>query len=63
MTTKTALLCLLESLLITYAAFVFVSWQFNPATWPQDARFLFVLCVGAIYALNQLIKTMIQNDN
>jgi hypothetical protein len=59
MTTKTALLCLLESLLITYAGFVFVSWQFNPATWPKDARFTFVITVAALYALNLVIK----NDN
>jgi hypothetical protein len=61
MSTKTALLCLLESLLITYAGFVFVSWQFNPATWPQDARFIFVITVAALYALNLVIKN--ENDN
>jgi uncharacterized protein (DUF983 family) len=59
MTTKTALLCLLESLLITYAGFVFVSWQFNPATWPHGVRFTFVITVAALYALNLVIK----NDN
>jgi hypothetical protein len=55
------LICLLESLLITYAGFVFVSWQFNPATWPQDARFTFVITVAALYALNLVIKN--DNDN
>jgi hypothetical protein len=59
MSLRTTMLCLLESLLITYAGFVFVSWQFNPATWPQYARFTFVITVAGIYALNLVIK----NDN
>jgi hypothetical protein len=61
MSIKNALLCLLESLLITYAGFVFVSWQFNPATWPENARFTFVITVAALYALNLVIKN--DNDN
>jgi hypothetical protein len=61
MSTKTALLCLLESLLITYAGFVFVSGQFNPLTWPESARFSFMLCVAALYVLNLVIKN--DNDN
>ena len=59
MSIRTTMLCLLESLLITYAGFVFVSWQFNPATWPENARFSFMLCVAALYVLNLVIK----NDN
>jgi hypothetical protein len=59
MSIRTALLCLLQSLLITYAGFVFVSGQFNPLTWPESARFSFMLCVAALYALNLVIK----NDN
>jgi hypothetical protein len=53
------MLCFAQALLITYAAFVFVSGQFNPLTWPENARFSFVLCVAALYALNLVIK----NDN
>jgi hypothetical protein len=63
MSIRTTMLCFVQAMLITYAGFVFVSGQFNPLTWPENARFSFVLCVGAIYALNQLIKTTIQNDN
>lgn len=56
MSTKTALLCLLESLLITYAGFVFVSWQFNPATWPTDARFCFIITAFVFYAYTLITK-------
>lgn len=42
------------SVLTTYAAFVFASWQFNPATWPEDARFAFILCVAGLYVLNYI---------
>lgn len=32
----------------TWLAFGFVAWDFNPATWHQDARFAFcVLCIPA----------------
>jgi hypothetical protein len=59
MSIRTTMLCFVQALLITYAGFVFVSWQFNPATWPESARFAFLLCVAALYALNLVIK----NDN
>jgi len=41
------------SVLTTYAAFVFVSWQFNPATWPQDARFAFIICSLLIFTVTK----------
>jgi hypothetical protein len=53
------MLCFVQALLITYAGFVFVSGQFNPLTWPESARFSFMLCVAALYVLNLVIK----NDN
>jgi hypothetical protein len=59
MSLRTTMLCFAQALLITYAAFVFVSWQWDPSTWPDSARFTFVLCVAALYVLNLLIK----NDN
>jgi hypothetical protein len=59
MSLRTAMLCFAQSLLITYAGFVFVSGQFNPLTWPEYARFSFVLFVAALYVLNLVIK----NDN
>lgn len=46
------------SVLTTYAAFVFVSWQFNPATWPQDARFAFILCSVLIFAATKFTDTL-----
>ena len=61
MSLRTTMLCFAQALLITYAAFVFVSGQFNPLTWPQDARFTFVITVAALYALNLVIKN--DNDN
>jgi hypothetical protein len=51
--------CAIQALILTYAAFVFVSGQFNPLTWPENARFSFMLCVAALYVLNLVIK----NDN
>jgi hypothetical protein len=53
------MLCFVQALILTYAGFVFASWQFNPATWPQDARFSFVITALALYVLNLVIK----NDN
>lgn len=61
MSTKQHLIAGLWALGLTYAGFVFASWQFNPATWPQDARFTFVITVAALYALNLVIKN--DNDN
>jgi hypothetical protein len=55
------MLCFAQALLITYAGFVFVSGQFNPFTWPESARFSFMLCVVALYVLNLVIKN--DNDN
>lgn len=52
MSTKQHLIAGLWALVLTYAGFVFASWQFNPATWPDSARFAFVLCVAALYVLN-----------
>jgi hypothetical protein len=46
------------SLLTTYAAFVFVSWQFNPATWPQDARFAFLMCSVLIFGVTKFTDTL-----
>jgi hypothetical protein len=59
MSIRTTMLCALQALILTYAAFVFVSGQFNPLTWPENARFSFVLCVAALFVLNLVIK----NDN
>ena len=59
MSLRTTMLCALQALILTYAGFVFASWQFNPATWPQDARFSFVITALALYVLNLVIK----NDN
>jgi hypothetical protein len=59
MSLRTTMLCFAQALLITYAGFVFVSGQFNPLTWPENARFSFMLCVAALYVLNLVIK----NDN
>jgi hypothetical protein len=53
------MLCFAQALLITYAGFVFVSGQFNPLTWPEYARFSFMLCLAALFVLNLVIK----NDN
>ena len=46
------------SVLTTYAAFVFVSWQFNPATWPQDARFSFIICSVLIFAVTKFTDNL-----
>jgi len=46
------------SVLTTYAAFVFVSWQFNPATWPQDARFAFIICSLLIFTVTKFADTL-----
>jgi hypothetical protein len=59
MSIRTTMLCFVQALLITYAAFVFVSGQFNPLTWPDSARFTFVFTSLGIYVLNLVIK----NDN
>ena len=59
MSTKQHLIAGLWALGLTYAGFVFVSGQFNPLTWPESARFSFMLCVAALYVLNLVIK----NDN
>ena len=61
MSLRTTMICFVQALLITYAGFVFVSGQFNPLTWPESARFSFVLCVAALYVLNLVIKN--DNDN
>lgn len=52
MSTKQHIIAGLWALGLTYAGFVFASWQFNPATWPDSARFAFILCVAGLYALN-----------
>jgi hypothetical protein len=54
MSTKQHLIAGLWALALTYAGFVFASWQFNPATWPEDARFAFILCVAGLYVLNYI---------
>lgn len=41
---------------IPYAAFVFVSLQWNPTTWPTDARFCFVLLALVFYAYTLITK-------
>jgi hypothetical protein len=61
MTIKTTMLCFVQALLITYSGFVFVSGQWDPSTWPESARFSFMLCVAALYVLNLVIKN--DNDN
>jgi hypothetical protein len=53
------MLCFAQALLITYAGFVFASWQWDPSTWPDSARFTFVFTSLGLYVLNLVIK----NDN
>ena len=61
MSLRTTLLCAIQALLLTYAGFVFASWQWNPSTWPESARFAFVVTALGLYVLNLVIKN--DNDN
>jgi hypothetical protein len=61
MTLRTSLICAIQALLLTYAGFVFASWQWNPQTWPETARFAFVITALGLYVLNLVIKN--DNDN
>lgn len=54
MTLRTTMTCAIQALILTYAGFVFASWQWNPQTWPEDARFAFILCVAGLYVLNYI---------
>jgi|694.fasta_scaffold20151_6 hypothetical protein len=56
MSTRELIKLLLIVLGIPYAAFVFVSWQWNPATWPTDARFCFIITAFVFYAYTLITK-------
>lgn len=56
MKTREVISLLLVVFGIPYAAFVFVSWQWNPATWPQDARFAFTILALTFYAYTLIFK-------
>jgi hypothetical protein len=59
MSIRTTMICALQALILTYAGFGFASWQWDPSTWPESARFTFVFTSLGIYVLNLVIK----NDN
>ena len=61
MSLRTTMTCAIQALLLTYAGFVFASWQWNPSTWPESARFAFVITAIGLYVLNLVIKN--DNDN
>ena len=61
MSLRTTMTCAIQALLLTYAGFVFASWQWNPSTWPESARFAFVVTALGLYVLNLVIKN--DNDN
>jgi hypothetical protein len=61
MSLRTTFTCAIQALLLTYAGFVFASCQWNPSTWPETARFYFVVTALGLYVLNLVIKN--DNDN